>query len=67
MKFVVVFLFAVIVSINAGNEKYSSRFDEIDVDSVLSNERLIKQHHECLMDRGTCTKDLTELKSKFSN
>lgn len=67
MKCVIVLFFLVgaILSINADDEKYSSKYDTIDVDSILNNERLVKQHHECLMDRATCTKDLAELKSKF--
>lgn len=67
MKAVFVLLFVVIVAVSArpDEEKYTTKYDDIDLDSILSNERLMKQHHECLMERGTCTKELIELRSKI--
>lgn len=67
MKLVLVFLFAVIVAISADDEKYDTKYDDIDIDAVFSNTRLLKQHHECLMDRGTCTNDVALLKSKYDS
>lgn len=67
MKAVLAFLFVVIVAVSARPEddQYTTKYDDIDLDSILSNERLLKQHHECLMERGKCTKELIELRSEF--
>lgn len=68
MKVIFLFLTVVIVAVCADeDEKYTSRFDDINLDELLSNQRLVKKHHECLMDRGTCTRELVELKSKSTH
>lgn len=65
MKLALFFIFALIVVISA-DDKYTTKYDNVDLDEILSNERLLKKHHECLMERGVCTKELVELKSKFN-
>lgn len=64
MKVFVLVLLSVVVVVTA-EEKYTTKYDDIDLDAILNNERLLKQYHECLMDRGKCTKEGEELKSKF--
>ncbi|XP_046399292.1 ejaculatory bulb-specific protein 3-like [Ischnura elegans] len=41
---------------------YTSRYDHINVDNILKSERLLKNYFDCLMDRGPCTADGSELK-----
>lgn len=68
MKCVLAFvcLFAAIIFVAARpEEKYTTKYDDIDIDGILNNERLLKQYHECLMERGKCTKEGIELKSKL--
>jgi hypothetical protein len=43
---------------------YPTRYDYIDVDAVMSNERIIKVLFNCVMNRGPCTREGLELKSK---
>lgn len=43
---------------------YPTRYDYIDVEAVLSNERIIKVLFNCVMNRGPCTREGLELKSK---
>ncbi|XP_033227377.1 ejaculatory bulb-specific protein 3-like [Belonocnema kinseyi] len=38
-------------------EFYSTVFDTIDVDTILSNKRLTDQYIACLLDQGVCTAD----------
>lgn len=45
--------------------KYSGRFDNLNIDEVLSSDRLLKNYFECLMERGPCTPEGSELKSKY--
>lgn len=46
-------------------EQYSSKFDNIDIDEILGSERLLKNYFNCIMERGPCSPDGTELKSKY--
>lgn len=46
-------------------DKYTTKYDGIDIDLVLNNERLLNGYVNCLLDRGSCTADATELKSEY--
>ncbi|XP_026288454.1 ejaculatory bulb-specific protein 3 [Frankliniella occidentalis] len=37
--------------------KYTTKYDNINVDMVLHNERLLNNYMECLMDRRACSKE----------
>uniref|UniRef100_A0A336M3J4 CSON007981 protein n=1 Tax=Culicoides sonorensis TaxID=179676 RepID=A0A336M3J4_CULSO len=45
--------------------KYDSRYDNIDVDAILKNERLMKAYIKCLMNEGPCTPDGQLLKDSL--
>lgn len=45
-------------------EKYTDKFDHINVDQILQSDRLLTNYYKCLMDEGRCTAEGTELKSK---
>ncbi|KAI4469136.1 chemosensory protein-related [Holotrichia oblita] len=51
----------VVVAIQAQN-RYTTRYDSIDVDSILSNRRILTNYLKCLMDEGPCTNEGRELK-----
>lgn len=44
---------------------YPTRYDYIDVEAVMSNERILKILMNCVMNRGPCTREGLELKSKI--
>jgi hypothetical protein len=46
-------------------EKYTTRYDNIDVDSILKNDRLLQNYVKCLLDKGRCTPEGAELKGNF--
>ncbi|XP_043603622.1 ejaculatory bulb-specific protein 3-like [Bombus pyrosoma] len=46
-------------------DKYTTKYDDIDINLVLNNERLLKGYVNCLLDRGTCTPDAAELKKNL--
>lgn len=46
---------------------YPTRYDYIDVEAVMSNERILKILFNCVMNRGPCTREGLELKSKLVN
>lgn len=45
------------------DEKYTQRFDNVDLDEVLASDRLLRNYYNCIMDLGRCTPDAMELKS----
>jgi hypothetical protein len=64
MKYFIAIL-ALIAVVAADDEKYVTKFDTIDLDSILESDRLFSNYFKCLMDEGKCTPDGTELKRKF--
>ncbi|NP_001292428.1 ejaculatory bulb-specific protein 3-like precursor [Plutella xylostella] len=41
---------------------YTTKYDNIDLDEILSSERLLTGYVNCLLDQGPCTPDGKELK-----
>nr|WJJ63297.1 chemosensory protein 12 [Pachyrhinus yasumatsui] len=39
------------------DEHYPTKFDGIDLDALLNNDRLLHQYVQCLLDKGNCTKE----------
>lgn len=42
---------------------YESKYDSIDLDEMLANDRLRINYVKCLLNEGPCTPDAQELKS----
>ncbi|XP_062552546.1 ejaculatory bulb-specific protein 3-like [Armigeres subalbatus] len=61
MKFFIVAL-ALLAVVAADEDKYTSKYDSVDIDEILRSERLFKNYFACLMDTGACTPDVNELK-----
>lgn len=61
---VVLFLTIVLAYECLCQQRYTSKFDNVDVDGILQNERLLKNYMNCLLDKGKCSNDAAELKSK---
>jgi len=66
MKFAVFCLLAVI-SVYVYAEEYTNKFDNINVDEILNNNRLLKRYVDCLLDKPDvrCPAEATELKSEY--
>jgi len=47
------------------DEKYTTKYDNINVDEILASDRLIDNYVKCLMDKGRCSPEGAELKCKF--
>lgn len=72
MRFLVVVLFAVyallssaVLALAEDDAQYTTKFDNVDVDSIINNERLLNGYVGCLLDRNPCTPDAGELKSEW--
>ncbi|XP_063626805.1 allergen Tha p 1-like [Cydia splendana] len=60
----VVCLLAVVVVVSARpGDKYTDRFDNINLDEILSNRRLLVPYVKCLLGQAPCTPPGKELKS----
>lgn len=40
------------------------KYDQVSIESVLSNDRVLTNYIKCLLDKGACTKEGRELKRK---
>ncbi|KAL5290762.1 PebIII family protein [Megaselia abdita] len=65
MKFLVVGLLVLAVSFVSADEKYTTKYDGIDLDEVLKSDRLFNNYYKCLMETGKCTPDGRELKKNL--
>nr|QEE83331.1 chemosensory protein 12 [Ophraella communa] len=70
MKFAVflcVISFVVIVTADKQkDEKYTTKYDNIEVDKILNNDRLLRNYVDCLVHGTHCTKDGEVLKKVLS-
>nr|BCX55333.1 chemosensory protein 1 [Plautia stali] len=41
---------------------YTTKYDNVDLDEILNNDRLYKKYFDCLANKGPCTPDGKELK-----
>lgn len=69
-------IFVIVVQVNEGVDAkaltriqraastYTTKYDNIDVDAILASNRLLKNYVNCLLDKGPCTNEGKELKSK---
>ena len=60
-------LVAVCLAMVASQKTYTNKFDNVDVDGVLGNNRILTNYIKCLMEKGPCTPEGRELKSEFSS
>ncbi|EEB19857.1 ejaculatory bulb-specific protein 3 precursor, putative [Pediculus humanus corporis] len=78
MKYIVAIVFAALaiafvsaeetkasVSSAGSPTKFTTKFDDVNLDEILKSERLLKNYFDCLMDTKPCTPDGTELKKSL--
>ncbi|XP_018563034.1 ejaculatory bulb-specific protein 3-like isoform X2 [Anoplophora glabripennis] len=70
MKMIIYFLVAVgltayTTSTVTERTKYTTKYDNIDLDEIIHNERLLKNYVDCLLEKGRCTPDGLELKKNM--
>ncbi|XP_020297121.1 ejaculatory bulb-specific protein 3-like [Pseudomyrmex gracilis] len=67
IAYVVATISIALMCVLAEEEKYTDKYDHIDVISILSNEKLRLQYYKCFMEIGPCrTADAKFLKEVFS-
>ncbi|XP_076170586.1 ejaculatory bulb-specific protein 3-like [Ptiloglossa arizonensis] len=63
MKVAVVFL--AVVACALASEKYTTKYDNIDLDQILKSDRLLNNYVNCLLEIGSCTADGKELRKSL--
>uniref|UniRef100_A0A6B2EE54 Protein serine/threonine kinase n=1 Tax=Phlebotomus kandelakii TaxID=1109342 RepID=A0A6B2EE54_9DIPT len=62
MKTLVLCCALIVVALAAPQNKYTTKYDNIDIEEILKSDRLFNNYFKCLMDQGRCTPDGSELK-----
>ncbi|XP_018562998.1 ejaculatory bulb-specific protein 3-like [Anoplophora glabripennis] len=55
-------IFCALVGLVLADNKYTSKYDNVDVEKILTNDRVLTNYIKCLMDEGPCTPEGRELK-----
>lgn len=70
MKVTFCLLFVVVCAIAQAkptdDDHYTTKYDNVDLEAIVKNDRLLRSYVDCLIGSKKCTKDGDELKSKFS-
>ncbi|CAG9837568.1 unnamed protein product [Diabrotica balteata] len=51
---------AALAFVNA--QKYTTKYDNVDLDTIIKSDRLLLNYVNCLLEKGKCTADGLELK-----
>lgn len=65
MRIELLCLALVIACVGAEITGYTTRYDHINLDDILYNNRLLKNYYNCMVGVGRCTADATKLKCKL--
>lgn len=57
------FIFCLLAIVIA-SDKYTDKYDNIDLDEVLNNRRLLVAYSNCILEKGKCTPEARELKGE---
>lgn len=63
MKLLSVGIFATLMALAFAQAQYDSKFDGVNIDEILKNDRVLNNYLKCLLDKGPCTREGRELKS----
>ncbi|CAG5049097.1 unnamed protein product [Parnassius apollo] len=65
MKFVAYILLSLFVTISHAqvSEKYTNRYDDLNIEDVLTNRRFLVSFIKCVLEIGKCSPEGRELKS----
>nr|AKI84386.1 CSP3 [Holotrichia parallela] len=56
-SFLIISVLAVVVLSKAEDGQYTTKYDRLDLDAILNNDRLLQTYIKCLLDLGPCTPD----------
>ncbi|XP_053615073.1 ejaculatory bulb-specific protein 3 [Plodia interpunctella] len=62
MKIAIYTISLALLGLCACDDTYTDRYDDIDVDEIVANRRLLTPYLKCILDEGRCTPEGKELK-----
>ncbi|XP_044758895.1 ejaculatory bulb-specific protein 3-like [Coccinella septempunctata] len=62
MKFFVIFAAVAVACVLGGDVYDTSRFDNVDIDAIIKNERLLQNHFNCFLEGKGCTPEAEEIR-----
>lgn len=65
MRALLVLSCLVVATFAADKPTYSSKYDNFDVETLIGNDRLLRAYVNCFLDKGRCTPEGADFKSKF--
>nr|ADX96028.1 chemosensory protein CSP1 [Holotrichia oblita] len=57
--------YSFLIYLAIADERYTTKYDNIDIDAVISTERLLQNYIKCLLDLVVCTEEGSELKKNM--
>lgn len=51
-----------ILSVVSAQQKYTTKYDNVNYEDIFKSERLLNNYYKCLLDKGKCTPEGNELK-----
>ncbi|KAG6454395.1 ejaculatory bulb-specific protein 3 [Manduca sexta] len=67
MKWQIAIALMVVVAVVSCDEKYTTKYDNINYKEILENKPLLHNYIKCTLDKGRCTAEGNELKSKIKD
>nr|AXF48703.1 chemosensory protein CSP3 [Lobesia botrana] len=64
MKYFIVLCLAALA---LADDKYTDKYDNINLDEILENKRLLQAYVNCILDKGKCTPEGKELKDHLED
>ncbi|KAF2905929.1 hypothetical protein ILUMI_00247 [Ignelater luminosus] len=58
----IVIVICAVVVVTWAQNRYTTKYDNVNVDTILSNDRVLNNYIKCLMEEGPCTPEGRELK-----
>lgn len=65
MKILVLCFFLASAFVIANGQVDDHKYDNFDVDEVLNNQRILKNYIKCMLDKGPCTPEGKDFRSKL--
>jgi len=53
------------IMVQTAPAKYTTKYDNVNIDDILNNDRLVASYFKCLMETGKCTPEGEEIKRKY--
>lgn len=62
---VLIALCCVMAVVYSQDDKYTDKYDNINIQEILENKRLLKSYANCILDKGKCNAEGKELRGNF--